>query len=374
MLNFCPSSSFKKSNGKKDFSQDTIRKYKQQRFEEFLVLEDAHMILPDRLFIIAVPYSWYQSVKAQYIASGSCAVSCYGVRVDKSSASLKPQSGEPVFFEIKRDGKRLICGGGFYQRTLEITPLQCWQKFGVNNGAENKEEFLNILTSRGWSQGKKLLSHEILGTFVFSSRQCYELPNELGIKPLSQGELTNLETNTPEGRFLWRFLMHERSFQLQEGVSDGLWQGIYHLAEEKKARDYYAMFAAKMLKVYDFKCAVTSEATAEVLEVAHIRTFYDERFFKPDNGLVLRADFEKLFAKGYITVEYRGDDAFLKVSKTLKLSGGDEYLRYDGVKLNLPKDPQERPSREYLSWHRQNRFENWLSFGAVRPLKLEEKK
>ena len=332
------------------------------------------MILPDRLFIIAVPYSWYQSIKAQYIASGSCSVSCFGVRVDKSNALVKPQSGEPVFFEIERDGKKLICGGGFYQRTREITPLQCWQMLGVNNGAEDKEEFIQMVTARGWSQGRKLLSHQISGTFVFSSRQCYELMPELGIKPLDLGELTYVDTNTPEGRFLWRFIMHERSFQLQEGTSDGLWQGIYHLAEEKQSRDYYAMFAAKMLKAYDFKCTVTGEPTVDALEVAHIRTFYDERFFKPDNGLVLRADLAKLFDKGYITVEYRGENAFLKVSKTLKLSGGDEYLHYDGVKLNLPKAQSERPSREYLSWHRQNRFENWLSFGAVRPLKLEAKK
>ncbi len=326
------------------------------------------MILPDRIFLIAVPYSWYQSVMAQYIASGSGNANCWGVRLKRGSAIVNPDPGALVLFRIQRDGKSLICGGGFFQRLLDLEPEQAWTLFGVNNGCESFEEFERVIREHGWRKGRKLSSNLVCGTFMFSSGECYEIPQEIGAPALEDGEMSSFPLDAPEGRFLANYIMRKRSFELRSDTADCGWPGIFRMAEEKHARDYTAVFTAMMMQAYDFKCAVTGEALVPVLEVAHIRTFYDERFLKPDNGLVLRSDIERLFTSGYITACYKDDDhAVIKVSSTLEKMGGGNYMQYDGCELALPADISLRPSKNYLKWHSENRFENWLSFGAVRP-------
>ena len=325
------------------------------------------MILPENIFLIAVPEIWYRSVVTQYIAAGSGSVNCWGIRHKDVAQGAEPEPGALVLFLQRRNDISFICGGGFYQPSLLQTPTEAWNEFGVYNGAESLDEFKSDLVSRGLKRGSKIKSNVVSGIFVFARRDCYEVPSELDLPDIKECELVSLGLDTPQGLFLERHLMHMRQGQLRDDSADPEWSGIFRMAEQKNARDYSAFFKAKMLKAYDFKCAVTHETLKPVLKVAHIKAFYDERFLKPGNGLVLRADIESLFSKGYITAVYTDEDkAVIKVSKVLKDS---EYMKFNGCALYLPEDPALRPNPEYLKWHAQHRFENWLTFGTVKPLK-----
>lgn len=326
------------------------------------------MILPGKIFLIAVPVNWYQMVKAQYIASGSGSANCWGIKQRNEKNPVHPEPGALVLFTMNRDHKVYVCGGGFFEQSISQTPSEAWKDFGVYNGAEDIEEFKFVLSEHGLKRGGRLKSNVVSGIFIFSRKDCYELPSEMELPSLNQGELLALGLDTPQGLFLAKHIMQLRQGQLREYSSDPVWPGIYRMAEQKNARDYSAFFTAKMMQAYDFKCAITQEKVHAVLKVAHIKAFYDERFLKPCNGLVLRADIESLFAQGYLTAVYTAkDQAVTKISQVLK---GSDYMKYDGAPLYLPEDPALRPNPEYLEWHAKNRFENWLAFGAVKPLKV----
>lgn len=332
------------------------------------------MVLPDRVFVIGVPYSWYQNVKAQYIVSGSSSLNCWGIKKRGKSAAAHPDPGSLILFKVDRDGAPYICGGGFFQSDEHLTPERAWKIFGVNNGASCYEDFLAGLKGMGYRSGE-IVAHMVVGDFVFSRQTCYRLPEAIELGDLKDGELVSFGLDTPEGRYLAKYIMHERSSHLREGFANYGWPGIYRMASERNSRDYTMVFYARMMAAYDRRCAVTGDRTLPVLDVAHIRTFYDERFQRPDNGIVLRGDIHRLFSLGYITATYVSDtEARVRVSATLSEVGGAEYLKYDGSPLYLPEDPALRPSREYLEWHAERRFENWLKFGAVKPVALKPQK
>lgn len=324
------------------------------------------MNLPDKLYVIAVPYPWYRAIKAHYIVSGSKSVNCWtagGMHYLKDVRDLEP--GTLTVFEVILDGHQLLCGGGFYFRSMEMEPEHAWDVYGVNNGAESYDDFLNQIGESGWKQGENITAHVLNGAFAFSRKESFEMPEELPLD-LKTGQMKIFGLDEPEGRFIAKVIMHRRSPHLRPGTNNNEWPGIYLMAAEKHAFDYSMVFSTKMLCAYGFRCAITGDATTPLLDVAHIRTFYDERFTKPENGIVMRNDLHRLFSLGYVTCVYASDDEVkVKVSKRIAAIGGRTYLKYDGSSLRLPEDRSQWPSREYLKWHNQRRFENWLKSGAL---------
>lgn len=326
------------------------------------------MDLPEKVFLVGVPYPWYQAIKAHYIVSGSKSVNCWSSLSETSSyGGPVPEPGALVMFTVSRGGRTYICGGGFYCASRTIEPAKAWELYGVNNGADSYEDFLRELQAAGWRQGEKMSANVLNGCFAFSRHESYPIPEELGIR-IEAGSTACFSLDSPEGRFLALVTMERRSPHLRPGTFNNEWPGIYLMAAEKHARDYSIVFFTQMLRAYDFRCAITGDRTQPLLDVAHIRTFYDERFTMPGNGIVLRCDIHRLFSQGYITCEYASDsEVVVIVSRDLKVAGGGEYMKYDGVRISLPEDKAMWPSRDYLIWHKERRFENWLRFGAVKP-------
>ena len=107
---------------------------------------------------------------------------------------------------------------------------------------------------------------------------------------------------------------------------------------------------------YKRRCAITGESTLPVLEAAHIRPFAKSGSNEVPNGMLLRADFHKLFDAGLVTVT---PDLRMVVSPQLKEEwfNGKTYYRLHGKPLaNLPQDPADHPGVTYLSWHNENSF------------------
>ena len=92
------------------------------------------------------------------------------------------------------------------------------------------------------------------------------------------------------------------------------------------------------------------------MEAAHIKSFAENGPNYVNNGLLLRADFHKLFDSGYITVN---EDYRIDFSKRLHedYGNGEDYYKYHGQKLFiLPDKIVEMPSKNFLRWHNQNVF------------------
>jgi putative restriction endonuclease len=75
------------------------------------------------------------------------------------------------------------------------------------------------------------------------------------------------------------------------------------------------------------------------------------------NGMLLRSDFHKLFDLGLITVtpEFK-----IEISSRIKEEyyNGKAYYRLHGQNLpNLPEATSDRPNKDLLRWHNENRFQ-----------------
>lgn len=115
------------------------------------------------------------------------------------------------------------------------------------------------------------------------------------------------------------------------------------------ARRGQGAFRKDLDKRWNDACAVTNCAIRDVLRASHIKPWKkssnDERL-DPENGLLLLANIDILFEKGFVSFD---DDGRMLVSKDL--SGPDRRL------FGLPKNLRRRPDageRRYLTQHRKS--------------------
>ncbi|HRJ52683.1 MAG TPA: HNH endonuclease [Candidatus Thiothrix moscowensis] len=123
-----------------------------------------------------------------------------------------------------------------------------------------------------------------------------------------------------------------------------------------KPRIGQGSFRLLVTDAYKRRCAITGESTLPVLEAAHIVPYSQSGTHDISNGLLLRADFHKLFDSGLVTVK---PDLTIKISSRIKESyfNGKAYYRLQGCKLaSIPEAPNLRPNPDFLDWHNRNRF------------------
>jgi putative restriction endonuclease len=109
-------------------------------------------------------------------------------------------------------------------------------------------------------------------------------------------------------------------------------------------------FRITVTDAYGRACAVTREHSLPALDAAHIRSYREDGPHDPRNGILLRADFHRLFDQGYITVT---PGHRLEVSNRLRqdYENGRTYYPFHGSPLVLPNDSAFHPAKEYLEWH-----------------------
>ena len=103
-------------------------------------------------------------------------------------------------------------------------------------------------------------------------------------------------------------------------------------------------FRRDLLTAYDGACAISGTRTSEVLEAAHIVAYNGRRTNHVQNGLLLRADIHTLFDLGLIRI----DPQSYKIAVHDSVQD-DQYRRYNGKTLRLPKRPGDQPSRASLT-------------------------
>jgi len=270
-------------------------------------------------------------------------------------ANVSP--GTPFFFKLKRP---MNCIGGFgtFVSFVRLPLRLAWETFGEKNGAATFEEFSRII--RSLSPDRQNANPEI-GCTLLANPVFMRTEDSIPVPADWSSNIVRgkgYEDNTIEGRQLIDLAAALDPSPEAESAFTGVRDSTnpYSLPYLAKARLGQGTFRALITGAYERRCAMTGENILPVLEAAHIRPYSDEGPHRLSNGLLLRSDFHKLFDLGYVTVT---PELRIEVSSRIREEwfNGKAYYRVHGQELvTIPTQPWERPAREYLEWHNENRF------------------
>lgn len=267
----------------------------------------------------------------------------------------QPPAGMPFLFKLKSPYNH-IAGGGFYVTTSVLPVHLAWEVFGEKNGASSLSEFSKVVGSlKGNDLSRDVGCTVLANPFFFPQSQWLENPPEWS-RNIVRGK--HYDTGNFDGAFIWRHFReameaymgagHQRDSDIADGYGE---ERVY------RPRIGQSSFRVIVTDAYQRRCAMTGENTLVALEAAHIVPFSREQKHDVRNGLLLRADFHRLFDTGLVGVD---PDYRIRISPKIHemYFNGKAYYRLDGQKLPvLPTDTALLPDREKLDWHLQNCFQ-----------------
>jgi putative restriction endonuclease len=114
-------------------------------------------------------------------------------------------------------------------------------------------------------------------------------------------------------------------------------------------------FKTLVREAYEKRCAITGHKIVPTLQAAHIVPVSKSGENRVDNGMLLRSDVHTMFDQGYLGV---APDLTLHVSPRLRseFGNGDEFYARQGHTIAAPREPGDRPKREFLEWHMETVF------------------
>ncbi len=274
------------------------------------------------------------------------------------------QPGEPFFFKL-HSPLNFVVGGGFFAHATRGFPVSlAWQSFGEKNGASSLEEMRHRIEHYRKVKPSPTEDYQI-GCILLEQPFFFAEENWLPVAewlpdfklPTQVGKTYDL-TRQPGAR-LWervRELLGTAGQSMPEparvSVGDKARHGKPVLVFPRLGQ---GSFRVVVTDAYQRRCAITGEKVLPVLEAAHIRPYAEKGEHRVDNGLLLRSDAHILFDRGYITVtpEYR-----IEVSKRLHsdFDNGEEYFTWHGHEIQIPTRGDQRPAKEFLQWHNEQRF------------------
>ena len=273
-------------------------------------------------------------------------------------------SGLPFLFKLKRPHNH-IAGGGFFINHSAIPLSLAWEIFGQKNGVTSLAELKDLLgpLASEASTLREIGCQVIANPFFLPPDQW--LPDPPGWSSnIVRGKM--YDSNSTDGALIWAGV--ERFFQEQTvgRLTTGNGQpSSIELGEEAKfgkqvlvkPRLGQGAFRLTLTDAYKRRCAITGESTLPVLEAAHIVPYSGSGSHEITNGLLLRADFHKLFDVGLVSV---APDLTVRVSPRIREAwfNGKAYYRLENRPLAvIPDNPAHRPDPERLNWHLKNVFQ-----------------
>ncbi|MDO5352834.1 MAG: HNH endonuclease signature motif containing protein [Succinatimonas sp.] len=325
-------------------------------------------ILPSKIHLYRISSEWYQVISDNYMVSGSQILNCWFTSKSEQinnqlSCDDNFAPGSLVLFSLSINKVDYIVGGAFLLEKENLKPSQCWRNCGVRNGFKTKEDFFAAIKNNGGNLKEDLSCYFVNSPFLFTHANMIKIPDAFSLHYEARTRLI-FDKNEPFAHYMVKITLDKRDEQLKMGNSTNQdWLGLYFLTAHARNAKSTPTTYAQIMNLYNFRCAITGCSTEPLLDLAHIRNIYDDRFNCPQNCLILRNDLHRLFSLGLITAKYDGDkQIILEVSKNM-LEVLGTYTQYDGMPLNLPEDKSLWPSRENLEWHHKVRFENWLKSG-----------
>lgn len=271
--------------------------------------------------------------------------------------------GMPFLFKLKRPNNH-IAGGGFFVTYSTLPVSLAWEIFGEKNGAVSIDDLHAMLGPLSSSQG---LAGEIGCTvltnpFFFSREQWIADPSGWAGN-IVRGKM--YESNSSDGAAIWTALEHILSMKCYatfDGESLPIAAGNRVMEQYGnpvlvKPRLGQSSFRVLVTDAYKRRCAITGENTLVALEAAHIVPYSKDGSHEIRNGLLLRADFHRLFDVGLVSVT---QDLRIKISPRIREAwfNGKVYYRLNDQPLSvLPDLPAHQPDPDRLGWHFKNCFQ-----------------
>jgi putative restriction endonuclease len=268
------------------------------------------------------------------------------------------QPGEPFLFKLHAPDN-FIVGGGFFVRYSALPASLAWDAFGRKNGVDSFDELVARVRRYRPDDGALdpvIGCNVLVEPFFFVRQHWIPIPESFALNIVSG---KTYDTATADGASLWsavRQAMTPANVAMDSAATEEYAGERYGEAYLARGRLGQGAFRVLVTDAYQRRCAVTGERTLPVLEAAHIRPYAMSGPHRINNGILLRSDLHKLFDLGYVTVT---PDLRLEVSQRLKAEweNGREYYAYHGHELKFrPAQSGHLPSREYLTWHNENRY------------------
>lgn len=246
-----------------------------------------------------------------------------------------------------------IAGGGFFVRHTVLPVSLAWAAFQEKNGATSREQLLGMIARlrRDQHPDPQIGCTILTQPFFFPRDQWIPAPADWP-RNVVQGKGYVLERAV--GSHLAAVVEERLATRARQVVRESDPTNRYGKEFLTRARLGQGAFRILVTDAYHRRCSLTTEKTLPVLEAAHIRPFANEGPNHVSNGLLLRSDLHILYDQGYLTVtkDYR-----VEVSGRIRqeFQNGREYYALHGHQLeNIPDDPSERPSAEFLEWHNEH--------------------
>jgi putative restriction endonuclease len=270
--------------------------------------------------------------------------------------------GSPFFFKTHHPSNRIV-GGGFYSGFAALTVNEAWRLYGEANGADS----LATMRQRvGRYRARPIEPYEdpkigclfIRDVVFFPPDDQAEAPPDFA-RSIVQGKSYELQASGLETYFaelLAKLLGASLGLQADLAWSrEGPVYGDPRLAPNRLGQ---RAFQGVVLEAYRGRCAITGEKIRPVLQAAHIKPLPSGGEHRLDNGLLLRSDVHTLFDQGYLSLDPRHR---LLVSSRLRreFENGDDFYALASAKtqISLPQRRTDRPSLEFLEWHRDEVFQ-----------------
>jgi putative restriction endonuclease len=262
--------------------------------------------------------------------------------------------GLPFLFKLKGPYNH-IAGGGFFV-TYSSLPLRlAWSAFEQKNGCASLEALVNRMAKiRGAGAGLGDIGCSVLSNVEYFPEHDW-IPDPPGWA----------RTETEDGAAIWdaysaRMNSSPEIVESQSAQANSMIKEIaagYGQAVPIQPRIGQSAFRVLVTDAYKRRCAITGESTLMALEAAHIKPFSQDSSHAVSNGILLRADFHRLFDSGLISIT---PDLRTRVSPKIRESwyNGKAYYRLDNQPVAvLPDEESAKPDRDRLSWHFENVFQ-----------------
>lgn len=265
--------------------------------------------------------------------------------------------GMPFLFKLKRPYNQ-VAGGGFFVTYSELPIDLAWEVFGVKNGAPTLSDLKALLKPLSGSSGlNRTIGCTVLANPIFLPQDRWVVPPNWATN-IVRGKM--YDTERQDGAALWTAISTDA---LRPGKDLTVASGVASVDRKFGApvlvapRLGQSSFRLLITEAYKRRCAITGEHTLIALEAAHIVPYAQEGTHDPRNGLLLRADFHRLYDAGLVSVT---PDLKVKVSPRIREAyfNGKAYYRLDGGTLaQIPDSPALRPDPDRLDWHYKNCFQ-----------------
>jgi putative restriction endonuclease len=269
--------------------------------------------------------------------------------------------GLPFLFKLRRPYNH-IAGGGFFVTYSSLPLSLAWEVFGHKNGCSSLDDLRELVTplmAAGRSDGQ-------IGCTILANPFFFEELTWIADLPgwssnIVRGKM--YDSNDGAGAVIWNDvqarirLLQSETAQMDSASMVAETTEKYGSPVSIRPRLGQSSFRILVTEAYQRRCAMTGERTLLVLEAAHIVPYSGEGGHDVRNGLLLRADFHRLFDAGLVSVT---PDLRIKISKRIKEEwfNGQAYYRLDNKPLSvLPAHPSMHPNPDSLDWHYRNKFQ-----------------